>query len=487
MKTSFELKLSHKALILVAVPLFFELAFVGTLSYLLGEAEAEAFRERHARAISAESSSLLKNFMDAGILLHLYKTTRSEAFLRRLQELRAQIPRQFRSLQIMVADSPREKIMVEKFAVSCRKAVRLLTDAERLIGDGSEAFHWAGSSTELAEVTEELVSGLRSFVKEQESNELLDTNAEGKTRLLIRNLLAAGVLLNIAIALALAFYFNRGTTSRLLVLVDNTKRLARGNELAPKLSGADEIALLDNVFHDMAEALDDAARRKQELVSMVTHDLRTPLTSIQSTLTLLDGGVLGDLPERASRKVAMALDSTARLISLINDLLDIEKLEAGLMKIDEKEQDLNPIVENSLNSVQAFADAASVKLDYQPGNFRVKADSDRLVQVLVNLLSNAVKFSDAASTVKIEAEAIENMLELRVIDQGRGIPEEHLSQVFERFAQVDPNNPVEKKGTGLGLPICKKIVEAHGGTIGVRSKPGQGSCFWFRVKLAGHV
>lgn len=479
-----ELKLAHKALILVAVPLVFELAFCAVLSYLLRQAEAETFRERHARAIVAESNSLLKNFMDAGIMLHLYRSLKSESFLKRQIEISEEIPRQFRSLKIMVADSPREKEMLERFEKSCRKGLQLLADARRLGGSEGEAFHWSGANTELAEVTEELVSGLRSFVKDQEKAEQIDSNAEGRTRILIRNMLMLGVLLNIGIAVALALYFNKGTTNRLLVLVNNTRNLAQGKELAAPVSGSDEIAFLDMVFHDMANALKEAAQRKQELVSMVTHDLRTPLTAIQSTLTLLGDGVLGQLPERATKKVHAAENSASRLIALINDLLDIEKLEAGKMPIYLKDVPLANILDSSINAVQAFADAASVKLECSGTDLYVQADSDRVVQVIINLLSNAVKFSPKDSVVRLEAEPALDFVELRVVDKGRGIPEEHLHKVFERFSQVDPNNPAERKGTGLGLPICKAIIDGHGGEIGVRSKLGEGSTFWFRLKLA---
>ena len=479
-----ELKLSHKALILVAIPLVFELAFCAILSGLLRQAEAETYKERHARAIIAESNSLLKNFMDAGILLHLYKSLKSDAFLRRQMEIYDEIPRQFRSLKIMVADSPREKEMVAKFETACRKGLQLLADARRLGSAEGEAFRYAGSNTELAEVTEELVNGLRNFIKEQENAEQIDTSAEVQTRMWIRNLLALGVIANIALALALALYFNKGITSRLLVLVNNTKNLAKGKELTARIGGADEIAQLDGVFHEMADALADAAKRKQELVSMVTHDLRTPLTSILSTLTLMDDGVLGELPELAHKKVGRAVGSATRLISLINDLLDIEKMEAGRMQLALRDIPLEPLLESSINSVQAFAEEAGVKLECPECDLGVSADGDRIVQVIINLLSNAIKFSPRDGLVRLESEELDSMIEVRVVDRGRGIPEEHQSRVFERFSQVDPSNPTERKGTGLGLPICKMIIEGHGGSIGVRSKPGEGSTFWFRLKSA---
>ncbi len=476
------LKLSHKVLLLVVLPLVFELGLLAVLAVLLSKSEAETFREHHARAVIAESNALLKNFMDAGILFHLYKTTKNESFLQRQLELLDEIPKEFRSLKVMVADSPQQAKMLENFDKVCRKGLLLLSDARRVGGDDSSAFRWQGANTELAEITDELVNGLRKFVKEMELGSQIGTEREAALRKSVTLCLYFGAALNIIIAVALAVYFNRGTSSRLLVLVDNTKRLAQGLPLTAAAPGQDEIAHLDKVFHDMADALADAAKRKAELVSMVTHDLRTPLTSIQSTLTLLSEGVLGEIPPKAAKKVNIASDSTRRLIGLINDLLDIEKLEAGKMQIVIKDCSASPIVDASVNAVAAFADEAGVGIEKDPAEYMVQADADRVVQVIINLLSNAVKFSPRDSLVKLELEKIGDWLEFRVVDQGRGIPEEHLSKVFERFSQVDPNNPTERKGTGLGLPICKAIIEGHGGSIGVKSKPGEGSNFWFRLK-----
>ena len=479
-----DLKLAHKALILVAVPLAFELIFVGTLAVLLKQSEAETFKERHARAMVAESNSLLKNFMDGGILIHLYASTKKESFLQRQQEICEEIPQQFRSLKLMAADSPRTKESVERLESACRKGLELMTSANMLKGGDGAAMNWAGSNDELATTTEQLISGLRQFVKEQEQAEQVDSNAESRARMAVSQWLYFGVALNILLAVALALYFNRGTTRRLMVLVDNTRRLSNGQQLQDPLPGKDEIALLDAVFHDMVNKLDEVSQRKQELVSMVTHDLRTPLTSIRSTMTLLTEGALGELPPRVMKKLTAAETSAQRLISLINDLLDIEKLEAGKMKVDMRTISLGDIFQSSIDSVASFADESKIELESMPAEIEVSADGDRIVQVVINLLSNAIKFSPAGAKVTLEAETLsdKNLVEVRIIDRGRGIPAEFCGKVFERFQQVDPNNETERKGTGLGLPICKAIVEAHGGDIGVRSKMGEGSTFWFQLR-----
>lgn len=480
-----DLNLGQKAVILVAVPLVFELIFVGILARLLQQSEAETFKERHARAMVAESNSLLKNFMDGGILIHLYVSTKKDSFLQRQQEICEEIPQQFRSLKIMAADSPRTKESVERLETACRKGLELMTAARLLKGEDAAAMNWVGSNDELATTTEQLISGLRGFVKEQEQAEQIDSNAESNARRAVMEWLAGGVFINCVLVVVIAIYFHKDIMSRLVILVENTRRLGQGKPLQERVSGKDEIALLDSVFHDVVDALDEASKRKQELVSMVTHDLRTPLTSIRSTMTLLSEGALGELPPKVVKKISAAESSADRLISLINDLLDIEKLEAGKMQIELTVCPLEDIFESSLNSLSAFADEAAVRLECAPCDFQVKADPDRIVQVLVNLVSNAVKFSPKESVVELNARRVEDSwIEINVVDQGKGIPDEYQAKVFERFQQVSRTDATEKKGTGLGLPICKAIVEAHGGVIGVRSKLGEGSTFFFRLQEA---
>ena len=180
----------------------------------------------------------------------------------------------------------------------------------------------------------ELTVELRTFSENRKKPKQIDPRAEARSRDFVIYCLTFGISLNVFLAISLALYFNRGTSRRLLILMDNTDRSSRNQALHTRIGGGDEIAHLDDVFHKMAEALAEAARRKAELVSMVSHDLRTPLTSVQASLTLLSEGVLGSLPARAHKEVTTAENNTTRLINLINDLLDIEKMEAGQLAID---------------------------------------------------------------------------------------------------------------------------------------------------------
>ncbi len=225
-------------------------------------------------------------------------------------------------------------------------------------------------------------------------------------------------------------------------------------------------------------------RLKKEFVATVSHELRTPLTSIRGSLSLLAGGALGELPDEARDVLAIAERNTVRLITLINDILDLERLEAGRMEMTITAVPLSGILGRSEESVHGMAAASGVVLEAGRAEVDVLGDADRLVQVLVNLLSNAVKFSPRNGRIVISTHLDGRMAEVRVQDQGRGIPASHREAIFQRFQQVEASDSRQKGGTGLGLAICRAIVEQHGGTIGVDSEVGKGSTFWFRIPLA---
>jgi PAS domain S-box-containing protein len=225
----------------------------------------------------------------------------------------------------------------------------------------------------------------------------------------------------------------------------------------------------------------EVERMKREFVAMVSHDLRTPLTSVEASLTLLAAGALGELPPDAVTTVEMAESEVVRLRTLVNDLLDIAKIEAGKMEMSFDEIVLNDVVSQSINAVRAVADARHINVAVEGPEIECFADSNRLIQVLVNFLSNAVKYSPDGSVVRVAVRSTADWHEVRVTDCGPGIEPEFHELIFHRFGQAKGSN--QKEGTGLGLAIAKTIIDQHGGTIGVDSEPGKGSEFWFRLPV----
>lgn len=252
------------------------------------------------------------------------------------------------------------------------------------------------------------------------------------------------------------------------------------------------------VVHDISGSK-EIERMKQEFVSMVSHDLRTPLSAIQGSIELFKEGMYDSNEESGKSALQKMYLSTNRLLALVNDLLDIEKLEAGKLVKDLKRTDVRDVVRKSIGSVAGFAEVHEVEVVSEAGETIILADEDRLVQAVVNLLSNAIKFSPQGSRVVIETEVVasekngddpegvKDFLELRVVDKGRGISEEKAQKLFQRYSQAEKSDGKRGVGTGLGLAISKAIVEAHNGTIGVRSKVDEGSTFWFRIPVAAQI
>lgn len=217
---------------------------------------------------------------------------------------------------------------------------------------------------------------------------------------------------------------------------------------------------------------------------MVSHDLRTPLTAIRGTLTLLGAGAVDPCSDNGKARVSDAERSADRLIKLVNDLLDLEKMGEGKLHLERDFVNMGDVVSRSLASVRAYAEQRQISINADPCFVEVLADEDRLVQVLVNLLSNAIKFSPPGGSVSISHTTDSSFCQIRVADSGPGIPQQARQQLFQRFQQLDITREHHKLGSGLGLVICKAIIEAHSGEIGVESEIGKGSVFWFRVSLA---
>jgi PAS domain S-box-containing protein len=222
---------------------------------------------------------------------------------------------------------------------------------------------------------------------------------------------------------------------------------------------------------------------KSEFVSIVSHELRTPLTSIRGSLKLLESGVKAPLPTAALPLVKIASSNTERLIRLINDVLDVEKIEAGKLELHREELDLGTLIAATLEGLAGMAQQAGVALESDvPALTRLNGDRDRLTQVLVNLVSNAVKFSPRGERVVVSVSSVAHgRLRITVSDHGPGIPASQLHRLFGKFQQLDATDTRARGGTGLGLSIAKGIVSQHGGTIGVDSEPGVGSRFWFEL------
>lgn len=222
-------------------------------------------------------------------------------------------------------------------------------------------------------------------------------------------------------------------------------------------------------------------KMKTEFISTVSHELRTPLTAISGALGILVNGLAGSLQEQSARMIQIAHNNSQRLIHLVNDLLDMEKLVAGKMHFDIQSQMLLPLIQQSIESNAAFAQQYGVTYELLPagGDIKVAVDHQRLLQVLANYLSNAAKFSPLNDVVSISVELRFGSVRVTVTDNGPGVPDDFRARLFQKFSQADSSDTRQKGGTGLGLAICKEIIERMGGKVGVESVPGNGASFYF--------
>ncbi|MDZ4833941.1 MAG: ATP-binding protein [Candidatus Melainabacteria bacterium] len=237
------------------------------------------------------------------------------------------------------------------------------------------------------------------------------------------------------------------------------------------------------VQNDVTSRL-EAERRVSEFYSMVSHELRTPMSSIRASLGLIDDGSAGELPPPAMRLIRIGLQNAERLLKLVDDILDMKKIESGKLRLNTTLVDPKQLITDAINSLSTQAASAHVQLETNAdGQKQFLADPHRISQVLVNLVSNAIKFSPADTTISVKVKQEDSMMRFSVTDQGPGIDAGDFEKVFVKFQQLDSSDTRSQTGSGLGLAISKTIVELHGGNIGVESKKGSGSTFWFMLPM----
>jgi PAS domain S-box-containing protein len=594
-----KLRLWHKGVGLVFALLAVELTLMAAMVKLLNDAELEAARAQKAETATRAATMLAETYFKIGSNLALYMAMPTPKNESRFEKARKEAPGRFEELKEALDEDPRAMSVIQPLENSLKACEEELVRAKNTVANG-EDFSGRDVRKKILPQVKNIVETLRGISDENERVAKEEVpRMQMRTRAQLKRYIALGVITNVVFAFAIILFGARDIVRKLNKLADNTQRLAQGRDLQPVMSGGDEFSNLDQVFHDMAAALEEASRKttsiiehmpvglvtfdrdgridtinprieqmfkslaydlhgenimtlfapsarpegdkfmmdlqsrclnrvsefkaqasdgtifpvevsmneygtdgaevylaslldiserheverlKREFVAMVSHDLRTPLTSVEASLTLLAAGALGALPPDAVHTVRIAETEIGRLRGLVNDLLDIAKIEAGKMDMTLDDVSLFEVVDQSIHSVEALANERNIKIEYDEEDAIAFADGNRLIQVLVNFLSNAVKYSPDGSVVRVEVRSTPDWHEVRVIDHGPGIAAEHHELVFHRFGQA--NGQHQKEGTGLGLAIAKTIIEQHGGTIGLDSEPGNGSQFWFRLPVS---
>lgn len=481
------LSIGQKGLLLISVPLIFELVIFGVLAYLLHQSELQAEQESRSRDVIATVRRISSDMTDAGTGLALYWMTKDEKLRVKYETLAKDVPLAMAHLKVACRSNPEQLKVLDGLEASTQRCLKLFDMFKASTEEGGSRL---GLMTTV-EIRGEAKKCLRSLTDDLSKIEQTETErgselpaAQQRSRNMLKLAVVAGTVANALLAIAITLAFSRSIVVRVRQLQDNSRRFAKSQELSAPLEGTDEIAELDKVFRQMAAELRASADMRKQFVAMISHDLRSPLTALQISLELFIRGEYGDQNETALYRLRTAHRTTGNLIELINDLLDLERSDSGLIELKKTSTDMETITDCAVESVESMASKAGVSFEREEiDGTPIMVDEKRLVRVLMNLLSNAIKFSQPSTKVIMRCVASNGRVEYHVIDQGCGIEQEELPFVFDRFRQASSAAASEHVGSGLGLANCRAIVQAHGGEIGVNSELGKGSDFWFTIPI----
>lgn len=473
------LRLSSRVLLLVALPVVFQIISLAVMLGILRHVETvESFNqvvqdERDCQIIALQMGTnatisrpnLPQELHEAGNkLIHSIKILKKlhpdkVAQIAKLDQAAKNLLRAFDSLSGAQKDNAQQ--------LPADEVIRKVAILEREFADRAAVF-----------VPELTIGGVKVDERLTQSSRLMKFGA------------VSCLTVNMVLSLLLAISFNMNTTRRLLTLSENARRFGSGDPLLPPIEGDDEIRNVDDAFHNMAAALkkSEAEKRalekmKQEIIAVISHELRTPLTSMRAFLTLLASNSFGVLSEDGQGYVQRMDQESVRLMRLINNFLDMERVDAGKLALRIAATSSKTVIERAVHSVAGFAEQSGVLLSCTNDEQVFQADEDRIVQVLVNLMSNAIKYSPKGAEVMVAVETTPEKISFKVIDQGCGIPAQHRAEIFEKFRQLEHTTRREGS-TGLGLAISKAIVEQHGGEILVEGSSPPGSTFRFSIPIS---
>lgn len=604
------LKFAHKVLILVTVPVLFE---VGLVTYVTG-----LFDQIEKSRIKAVRARELTEHLNAIVTLHVQRVTTliARKFKANSSEgpeetnLKNKIRGKIEVLRLVsTSDTKLQKkwIRLTELESEIDKIFDTAFAAYKAGDDVKASMLWAGAHSKI----KELISTSNELSADQQNEQNISQAEYVAFDTQLRNTLKLSLLLSAAMAFGMAIFFNQSTTNRLNKLVHNTSLLAVGEAPDTAIGGTDELAQIDAIQHQMHEQLtqmrqkeravldnaaeaicslnadlkltehnsaaanlwnlessnmlgarledlicendidrviskleqaeteesavrfeakiktgdtgeqgaaggqklldtawsatwsqanaelycvitDVSARKqidqlKQDFVAMLSHDLRTPLNSVQASLEIVNSKHY-QLPDEVRQYINKAEHNLKLSLALINQLLELEKMESGIITLALDAVNSQTIYNKAYESIAALADSKKVKLAYTGTNVEFVGDLDRLVQVQINLLANALNYSDPGTKITVRGELRQepngtSFVRISVTDQGVGIAQDKLGQIFDRFRQASPTDTRAKAGSGLGLAICKAIVEAHNGIIGVTSSVGIGSTFWYQIPI----
>ncbi len=482
-----KLRIIHKGLLLLLLPFAIEAVLFGFLLTLNQKAEELAVEERQRTKFMRCITGLLQ---DSGVawadILNRLSSTRPHNDFAPLSphNYRVNTDQQLKELNAMPLKSDRMSVILREV-----KELRdVQADTLDALEDNSDSFADLSKLRELKARSLLLRSSLKVSKRKllevkrlmQMEQDLIDESiaAERVQREMVKKLLLAGLVVQVALTICLLLFFLNNITRRLNMLVQNARTLPSGEELPQKVSGRDEIAYLDVVLHDASAKLEEASQNRQSIMNMIAHDIRSPLMSSNLLLEKLSDEIKSPTAGATTQRLR---NTFQQLSTLVEDLLAIDKHESGTLELNLSLFDLAALVDEVIEIAGPQAEKNSVSIIASVTAVEVVADRVRISQVLTNLISNAIKYSTAGGKIEITGKTKSNGVTVSVKDNGKGISEKDLPFIFDKFFQA--SNSAGSSGFGLGLAISKLIIASHGGKLGAESTPGQGSTFWFSLPL----
>lgn len=480
--------IAQKGLSLILLLSVLELTFVSALFFQLQSAESQAREESRQKDLYRHTQKVSRGLYSGHELLMNWQ---SKPGLETARDIRKTFDDVLSNLDYLKKNGRHDSQQVQMLDLLRARSFELFKDiyanTESLSVSSADQSDAIARFMERTRGTRGEVQNLAiEFMKiEQKRNDASPSAEQDLIRKNLEFIVLIGLSANVVLAFLLAQFFSNRINSKLQVVLDNTVKLKELKPLNPPLKGNDEICRLDESFHFMANKLIEHERLRRAYANMFREELQSPLNEVFNNISSLSAGKFGEMTEPAQKMLLTASSNLRRLIGIVDTLTENDSGKAADIVLSLSETSLQKILDESLASVREFAARYKVKLESEIEDCLVVADSDRLVQVLVNLLSNASKFSPPDSVVRIQGALEEKFVRVSVIDNGRGIPSAKQNSIFEKFQQAEVADGKRGTGTGLGLNICKTIVELHAGQIGVESEEGKGSRFWFRIPKNG--
>lgn len=388
--------------------------------------------------------------------------------------------------QVMsIADTPRKRDLLIKIRDYYKQYISLFNEEIEFIRANKHySQNWYKQEKEKA--VDEIMEGLKNlkFNTEQDIYEKIKKLGEAGAR--AHGVAIVMIIISLLFGIIISVFITRSITKPLAVMKKKTRDITSGDfDGNLSLSSPPEIEDLAQAFNLMCNKLKEIDRMKANFFSLMAHELRTPLTSIKEGTNLMLEGIGGEVTDKQKRLLTIISEESNRLIDMVNSLLDISKMEAGMTSLDLTNSDIKSLINKAVAKIEPLAVAKNISLKVDIAQYLpiIKIDNQRILQVLLNLIGNAVKFTTSGGKVTVSAQTVGQEVRVSVIDTGPGISKENLNKIFDKFKQTTITSYNTIKGTGLGLAIVKHIIIAHGGRIWVESEVGHGSAFIFALPV----